>query len=263
MTETSNSKLNIEGQSIQLGSSHITENEKPKFDRIQYMVNNMSSNLAYKFYIEKKTSDDDKKILKSFVDRYKQYRFDWHNIAAKQYSRKTEFFDGDNNINNPLCVDIEIASICDLGCPHCFREHIITPDKIMSERLFYKIIDEIKDLEVPSIKLNWRGEPMLHPKIFDFIKFAKQNKILDIIINTNATHLNEKNAEKIIRSGLDQIIFSFDGGSKSTYEKMRPSRFKKNSFETVYNNIKMFNKIKKIKLTISYLKNTNGTNRGY
>ena len=68
----------------------------------------------------------------------------------------------------------------------------------MSERLFYKIIDEIKDLEVPSIKLNWRGEPMLHPKIFDFIKFAKQNKILDIIINTNATHLNEKNVKKLL-----------------------------------------------------------------
>ncbi len=246
MKETINSKLNIEGQSIQLGSSHITVKEKPKFDRIAYMLENMDSNLAYKFYLDQsKIKDENKEILESFKNRYKKYREDWANIADHQYLQEKKFDNALDEINNPLCVDIEIASICDLGCPHCFREHIMTPDKIMSEKLFYKIIDSIKDLDVPSIKLNWRGEPMLHPKIFDFIEYAKKNKILDIIINTNATQLNEKNSEKIIKSGLDQIIFSFDGGSKSTYEKMRPSRFKQNSFDAVYNNIKKFNEIKK------------------
>ena len=40
-------------------------------------------------------------------------------------------------------------------------------------------------------------------------------------------------------------IYSFDGGSKETYEKMRPGRFKKNSFEKVYENIKKFSEIRK------------------
>ena len=39
-------------------------------------------------------------------------------------------------------------------------------------------------------------------------------------------------------------IYSFDGGSKETYEKMRPGRFKENTFEHIYNNIKNFNKIR-------------------
>ena len=37
-------------------------------------------------------------------------------------------------------------------------------------------------------------------------------------------------AKKIINSGLDLMIYSFDGGSKKSYEKMRPGRFKKNNF---------------------------------
>ena len=32
---------------------------------------------------------------------------------------------------------------------------------------------------------------------------------------------------KIINSGLDLMIYSFDGGTKKSYEKMRPGRFKK------------------------------------
>ena len=75
----------------------------------------------------------------------------------------SEFF---SNIN-PLCVDIETASICDLACPHCYREYLITPDKIMDEKLYKKIIDQISDLGIPSIKLNWRGEPLLNQKFMN------------------------------------------------------------------------------------------------
>ena len=51
-------------------------------------------------------------------------------------------------------------------------------------------------------------------------------------------------SNKIIDSGLDLMIYSFDGGTKKSYEKMRPGRFKKNNFNEIYNNIKNFNKIR-------------------
>ena len=100
-------------------------------------------------------------------------------------------------------------------------------------------------MNIPSIKLNWRGEPLLNPKISNFIKYAKENKILDVLINTNATHLDEKTSVKLIEAGLDQIIFSFDGGTEKTYNKMRPGRFRENTFKKVYENIKKFNEKRK------------------
>ena len=84
----------------------------------------------------------------------------------------------------------------------------------------------------------------MNPKLPDYIKYAKKG-ILETIINTNATNLNEDNSRKLIDSGLDMMIYSFDGGSKETYEKMRPGRFKKNEFEKVHKNIINFSKIKK------------------
>ena len=133
--------INIKKQSIQLGSSHIIKSEQKNFNRENFMVENMENNLAYKLYIKKNKIDDENKIiLKEFIDRYKSYRFGWYHEAEKQYNSKVDFENTQSNLSNPLCLDIEIASICDLGCPHCFREHIITPDKIMPESMFYQLI---------------------------------------------------------------------------------------------------------------------------
>ena len=141
---------------------------------------------------------------------------------------------------NPLCFDIEVASVCDLACPFCYRQYVATPDKIMSKELAFKLIDQASELNIPSMKFNWRGEPLLNPALSSIIEYAKKKGVLETIINSNATVLDEKTSEKIIKSGLDLLIYSFDGGNKETYEKMRPGRFKKNSFENIYKNIFKF-----------------------
>ena len=68
----------------------------------------------------------------------------------------------------------------------------------MSEDLYKKIIMETIVMGVPSIKLNWRGEPLLNPKMSKMISYAKEKGILEVMINTNAVSLNEKKAIEII-----------------------------------------------------------------
>ena len=228
-----NKKLKIENQDILVGSSRINTNNKA-FNRIEYMEKNMQFNKAYMYYLEENNLQDiDQSILGQFITEYKNYRNDWVNPINRQ------------NANRPLCVDIETASICNLACPHCSREYIITPDKVMDEDLFIKIVDESALLKVPSMKMNWRGEPLLNPRLTKMINYAKRKGILEILINTNAVTLTEEKANEIIDSGLDVMIYSFDGGTKETYEKMRPGRFKENNFEDVYSKIKRFSEIKK------------------
>ena len=236
------SNLTVEKQDIVQGSAHIINSElEKKFDKIDYMKQNMKFNLAYKYYLKKiNSTDEDQTVLNDFISRYVEYRYDWLNSPKKQYLKKSHFESGRDDLPNPLCIDIETASICDLACPHCFRDYIMTPDKIMGKELYEKIISSVVKMNVPSIKLNWRGEPLLNPKIPEFIDYAKKNEVLEVMINTNATKLNKVTAEKLINSGLDQIIFSFDGGTKKTYDKMRPGRFSQNKFEDVYENIKNF-----------------------
>ena len=235
------SKISTTDQEILKGSSRLFSGKKIEFDRSKYMIENMSHNHAFKAL--SKNSTDHSKILEQMQNEYKNYRKNWVNIL-NSYKIDSHFKTG-SKIPPPLSVDIETASICDLACPHCSREYVVTPDKIMHFDLYKKIIAECKKLNVPSIKLNWRGEPLLNPKINEFVKYAKDQGILEVSINTNAVTLTEEKAEKLINSGLDVIIFSFDGGSKKTYEKLRPGRFHKNNFEQVYGNIKKFSETKK------------------
>jgi len=239
---------------VLIGSSLLKSKKfKPK-DRVGYMLKNMQFN---KVYLNKKTKSISKnnKILEELKNNFKTYRDQWSEQPKKIIRNKISSDNlGSQNVK-PLCVDIEVASICDLACPFCFREHEVTPDKIINEKFCYNLIDQAAELKIPSIKFNWRGEPLLHPKLPKFIKYAKKKGILETIINTNATHLSEKKSIELIDAGLDLIIYSFDGGSKKTYEKMRPGRFKKNKFDDVYENIKKFKKIKdKLKTPFPYTK---------
>ena len=206
-------------------------------DKDEYMILHMSHNLSYKYALEKESKVN---LLKKFKSKFKKYREDWNLQPERCIQEKTLGAQMKNQKIIPLCVDIEIASICDLACPFCYREFIVTPDKIIDEKLCYDLIDQAADMGVPSMKFNWRGEPLLNPKIYDYINYAKKKGIIETIINTNATNLTESNSKRLINSGLDLMIYSFDGGTKKTYEKMRPGRFSQNSFEKVYNNIKNF-----------------------
>ncbi len=236
----------IKEQDIISGSSRLISKNN-LFDKLTYSLENMEFNLAYIEEIKRKnTKDLDKKILNNFKNKFQSYRDNWKNFPKSMYAKKIEDYNYfENSISGPLCVDIETASICDLACPHCFREYILTPDKIMDFNTYKEIINEITNMGVPSIKLNWRGEPLLNPQIGKFIKYAKSAGILEVAINTNATKLDDKMSETLISAGLDSIIYSFDGGTKKTYEKMRPGRFNKNKFEDVYKNIKNFSILKK------------------
>ena len=101
----------------------------------------------------------------------------------------------------PLCLDIETAAICDLACPFCFREYMATPDKIIDEKLCFDLIDQAADLKVPSMKFNWRGEPLLNPKLPEFIKYAKKRGInpkFDLPKNTKQLSGKQEYLENLI-----------------------------------------------------------------
>ena len=243
----SNSKIKKKDQDILIGSSYLIKNSKKAPDRTSYMIDNMELNKAY---LSNSNDDTDvshlsKNLLDVYKTRYLEYRRLWLDQPKECIEKGIYGQDMLEKGYAPLCIDIETASICDLACEFCYRESLATPDKIIDRNLFYQIVDQAVDMGVPSMKLNWRGEPLMNSRLPEMIAYAKKKGIIEVIINTNATHLSEKMAYKLIDSGLDYMIYSFDGGTKKTYEKMRPGRFKENKFENVYGNIVRFSNIKK------------------
>jgi len=98
----------------------------------------------------------------------------------------------------------------------------------MEFKLYKKIIDEGKRYGLSSIGLDQEGEPLLVRDLARYISYARDNKILDIMINTNGLLLDKDKTEEILNSGLTRIHFSLDASKETTYNKIRlGSDFKK------------------------------------
>ena len=137
----------------------------------------------------------------------------------------------------PTHIDVEVSSACNLRCPMCksteLRNAGIKFGKNMDLDLYKKIINECAESSLYSIKLSWRGEPLVHPKISSMVWYAKDRGIKDVAFLTNGVLLNEDLASKLVRYDLDWISISFDG-FKEDYERIRyPAKF-----ENVIQNVK-------------------------
>lgn len=123
----------------------------------------------------------------------------------------------------PLHLDIEVTSLCNLRCPFCattYSKKEIANGHMTAET-FKRAIHEGTAYGLAACKFNFRGEPLLHKQLGDFVRYAKRAGVIDAFMNTNAVLLDEAKARMLIESGLDRLTVSFDSIDKATYEGYR------------------------------------------
>lgn len=144
----------------------------------------------------------------------------------------------------PNHLVIEPVSACNIRCVMCFQiDETFSKNQdymgMMDIDLFKKIIDNAYEVGIKAVTLTGRGEPTLHPKIGEMLKYCS-GKFFELKINTNATKLSEKLIHQILKNGITNMVFSVDSYTKDEYESIRV----KGVFEEIVNNIKKFKEIK-------------------
>jgi radical SAM protein with 4Fe4S-binding SPASM domain len=64
------------------------------------------------------------------------------------------------------------------------------------------------------------GEPLLHPRFFDMVRYAAARGI-KVSTNTNMTVMTDTGAEECVRSSLHTMHVSLDGAHAATYQAIR------------------------------------------
>ena len=100
----------------------------------------------------------------------------------------------------------------------CCRDFMKDEVGYMSLDLFKQIF---KRQSPDSIKLNWRGEPLLNKNIVKMVRYAKEKGVTEVSLNTNGLLLNDSLLHSLAWAGLDWIIFSVDSVNPSVYEEIR------------------------------------------
>lgn len=120
----------------------------------------------------------------------------------------------------------DITSKCNLRCAHCYNadkyfnkgELDYSSGELTLEECL-NIVDKIYKSGFKRIHF-LGGEPLSSPYIFDVISYAKKYNFF-ISINSNATLLDSKTQNKLIKLGVDQFSASLDGATSETNDRIR------------------------------------------
>lgn len=119
-------------------------------------------------------------------------------------------------------VTIEITSLCNLKCGHCYVD-----DRQNKSRCEYLNFESIKKIVDEALKLNaititiTGGEPLTHPNFIDIIKYIKQKGFI-VFLKTNGTLITEKNISDI-KMYVDFVYITKYGCSEQVYEETTQS----------------------------------------
>ncbi len=133
-----------------------------------------------------------------------------------------------------LAWQVEITTRCYSHCPVCIKAaYSNLHQKDMDIDDFKAIAPYFHDVE--HVVLEGWGEPLLHPKLLDFIERAKAEGALTGFV-TSGAGLDAAYIVELCSVGIDFIGFSFAGATAKTHNAIRPSA----DFDSLISSIELF-----------------------
>ena len=147
--------------------------------------------------------------------------------AAKSTSDQYGFY-GRLSSKFPSQVIVDVTEICNLSCTHCphpdFRKSEHYGARMLDIALNQKLIDEVRAHGADAtqyVRYTSNGEPLVHPKIMEMLKYAKDHSGTTVTLTTNGKIMREAQTEKLLDVGVDLIDISIDALSPEVYAKIR------------------------------------------
>ncbi|MFH1732967.1 MAG: radical SAM/SPASM domain-containing protein [Planctomycetota bacterium] len=130
---------------------------------------------------------------------------------------------------------IELTNNCSFACAFCIHPHMKRPRGYMDFDLFRRIVDDVVEHDLAKqLNFSGLGEPMLHPRFFDFADYAAKAGLRTNVI-TNCSLLSPQTNQRLVDSGITQMLLSLQSPNAESY---RLRRAKKPDYETYLANIR-------------------------
>jgi len=124
----------------------------------------------------------------------------------------------------PETIHFSVTGRCDQACAGCFYSarpgSAVTPTDAPFE-LFERVVRQAAEARVFQMALGG-GEPLLHPRLLDMVRLARQSGILPNL-TTNGNLLTTEAATVLKEAGLGQVQISLNGASEGTNAATRPN----------------------------------------
>ena len=131
---------------------------------------------------------------------------------------------------NPSYVRVIIGNTCNLKCVMCpYHSPLLKPThtteffqgkKAMSWEMMKRLAKDCGKEKI-TILIGSVEEPLLHPKLADFIYLCRQQGVPKVHLTTNGQLLDKPYSLALLNAGLTSIDISIDATTPETYFKVR------------------------------------------
>ncbi|MCR4675576.1 MAG: radical SAM protein [Lachnospiraceae bacterium] len=161
--------------------------------------------------------------------------------------------------NGPLVVELDTTEACNLACPGCISEDLVSNATSFSNERLMEIGKELYEIGVKAVVLIGGGEPLAHPMVGKLIEYFGEHNI-HVGITTNGYFIPRYINTIAEYSSWTRV--SMDAATSDTFDKLRPSKDGKSKFVEIIAAMQVLAKKKKGKLGFSYLIRTEADSFG-
>ena len=165
---------------------------------------------------------------------------------------------------NPSYVRVIISNTCNLKCVMCpyhssllklnHTTNFFQNNKEMSWQMMQKLARECGQDGI-MILIGSIEEPLLHPKLVDFIQLCREQGVPKVHLTTNGQLLNKDYAAKLLKAGLTSIDISIDAANPETYLTIRGANLSRVELNVI-NLLKIRDKLNTFcEVRVSFVKN--------
>lgn len=124
--------------------------------------------------------------------------------------------------SRPWILGIEPSNACNLRCPFCFTGAggLGRPRTTLSLDVVRDLLDRLGDALLMLKAYNW-GEPLLCEHLEDMVALAAARGIYTVVNSHLSLRLSPERAERLVTSGLHELVVSIDGARQETYARYR------------------------------------------
>lgn len=119
----------------------------------------------------------------------------------------------------PYWIYVSLSHACTYNCQMCGVVKILKGHALPTEKL-KGVLEEIARWRWDSVVLFTGGEPFLRKDIFEIIAYSVKKGIKTEVVS-NGSLIDEKLAERIVASGLQNVAVSLDGAREATHDFIR------------------------------------------
>ncbi|MDP3661499.1 MAG: radical SAM protein [bacterium] len=123
----------------------------------------------------------------------------------------------------PLSINLDLTTACNYYCGHCVDLDVLNSGKNFVTEELFSSLGYLADNGLRSVILIGGGEPTVHPKFREVVRFLK-SRGLQVAVVSNGSRTDAICDIADILEGKDWVRFSLDSGTEETFQKMHRPR---------------------------------------